>query len=193
MKFLLGLILGAILVPVAVFCYFQWGHVPVATDDPGFPMEKEIVHRPLGARIDREAPKSAPMEASDANLVLGAQIYREQCAACHGLYGRPSSFAAHMYPQTPQLWDPHRPGVVGVSDDPPGETYWKVKNGIRLSGMPSFDKVLNDVQMWQVTLLVAHADKPTPAVLELLKQPLIAEPVPPGAPSTISLPAPGAR
>lgn len=68
-----------------------------------------------------------------------------------------------MFPRAPQLWQPHHNGkVVGVSDDPPGETYWKVKNGLRLTGMPAFDKVLNDQQIWQVSLLMANADKPLP-------------------------------
>lgn len=52
--------------------------------------------------------------------------------------------------------------MVGVSDDPPGETYWKVANGIRLSGMPAYKDVLNETQMWQVSLLLANADKPLP-------------------------------
>jgi mono/diheme cytochrome c family protein len=60
-----------------------------------------------------------------------------------------------------------------VSDDPPGETYWKVANGIRLSGMPSYKLVLSDTEMWQVSVLLANADKPLPpAALDLLKQPL---------------------
>ena len=66
-------------------------------------------------------------------------------------------------PKAPQLWEKHHNGaVVGVSDDPPGETYWKVSNGIRLSGMPSFQNTLSDTQMWQVSLLLANADKPLP-------------------------------
>jgi mono/diheme cytochrome c family protein len=87
-----------------------------------------------------------------------------------------------MYPRAPQLWAPHGNGVVGVSDDPPGETYWKVKNGIRLTGMPAFDQVLNETQMWQVTILLANADKPMPTdVLTLLKQPLFSDaPASPG-------------
>ena len=58
-----------------------------------------------------------------------------------------------MYPEAPQLWKPEGNGVVGVSDDPPGETFWKVDNGIRLSGMPSYRKILNPTQEWQVALL----------------------------------------
>ncbi|GGH15606.1 c-type cytochrome [Silvibacterium dinghuense] len=171
--FLIGLFLGILAIPVVIFCYFHLGHPPVAVADSPFPMEKQIVRAPLQARIHAEMPKSAPIEASGTNLEAGAHIYRQQCAACHGLYGRPSSFAAHMYPHAPQLWAPHGNGTVGVSDDPPGETYWKVANGIRLTGMPAFDKVLNPTQMWQVSLLLANADKPLPSsALDLLKQPL---------------------
>ena len=79
-----------------------------------------------------------------------------------------------MYPHAPQLWHAHgSENVVGVSDDPPGETYWKVANGIRLSGMPAFDQVLSSTQMWQVSLLLANANKslPQPA-MDILAQPL---------------------
>jgi thiosulfate dehydrogenase len=177
MKFLFGLILGLLILPVAAFIYFKAGHPPVAVADPPFWLERELAHTPLHARIDKEMPQSAPIEPSDTNLETGAHIYRQQCAACHGLYGRPSSFAKTMYPDAPQLWEPHPDGVVGVSDDPVGETYWKVKNGIRLSGMPSFNKVLNETQMWQVSLLLSRADQPLPvSALNLLKQPLELDP-----------------
>ncbi|HEX4004631.1 MAG TPA: cytochrome c [Acidobacteriaceae bacterium] len=173
MKFLLGLILGVLIIPVSAWIYLNYGHPPVAVADTAFPFEKQIVHVPLNARIDREMQSSAPIEPSPANLAAGAQVYRQQCAACHGLYGHASDFADHMYPHAPQLWKPHRNGVVGVSDDPVGETYWKVANGIRLSGMPSYDKVLNQTQMWQVSLLLQQAAKPLPPeVMQLVQTPL---------------------
>jgi thiosulfate dehydrogenase len=173
MRFLVGLILGILILPVWALIYLHEGHPPVAVADPPFPLEKQIVKAPLAARIDKEMPASAPIEASATTLTAGAQIYRAQCASCHGLYGRPSAFAGHMYPSAPQLWAPHRSGVVGVSDDPVGETYWKVANGIRLTGMPSFDKVLNETQMWQVSLLLKNAGQPMPAdVTKLIESPL---------------------
>jgi len=191
--FVLGLILGVLLVPAAVMLYFHFGHPPVAVADPAFPLEEQIVHVPLHARIDKEAPKSAPIEPSAVNLQAGAVIYRAQCAACHGLYPTASSFAGSMYPEAPQLWKPEGNGVVGVSDDPPGETFWKVDNGIRLSGMPSYRKILNPTQEWQVALLLANADKPLPAgVISLLQQPLYAEAaatVIPSVPVTVPTPA----
>lgn len=187
--FLLGLVLGLLAIPVFVYLHFRIGRPPVAVADAPYWLEEQVVKVPLHARIDQEMPKAAPIEPSATNLEAGAHVYRQQCAACHGLYGRPSSFAVRMYPQAPQLWAPHGDGVVGVSDDPPGETYWKVANGIRLSGMPSYNKVLNETQMWQVSLLLANADKPLPvSVLTLLKQPLDLDPAPAGAPSLSEAP-----
>lgn len=177
--FLLGLLLGLVLLPAAGWAWLRYGHPPVAVADAPLPFEQQITNEPLHARIDREMPAHPAMDPSPANLLIGAELYRQQCAGCHGQYGHPSSFGAHMFPGAPQLWAPHGGGVVGVSDDPPGETYWKVRNGIRLSGMPSYSNVLNEAQMWQVSILLANAGKPLPPeVLAILKEPLIADAAP---------------
>ncbi len=186
-KFLLGFIAGLVLVPAVVLIYIRYGNLPVAVVDPPFLMEKLLVRTPLHARIDREMPQSSPIQPTDANLEAGAHIYRQDCATCHGLPGEASPFAVHMYPSAPQLWKSHRAGVVGVSDDPPGETYWKVDNGIRLTGMPAFNKVLSQNQIWQVTLLLANANKPMPAGTEaVLKEPLHLDTAVPAPPPTAS-------
>jgi thiosulfate dehydrogenase len=179
MRFLVGLVIGLLVFPIAIAAYLKFGQPPVATADAPLPFEAFIVHIPMHARIDRELVKTAPVGPSPTNLMIGAHVYRKQCAACHGLYGLPASFAKGMFPKAPQLWEPEGNGVVGVSDDPPGETYWKVANGIRLSGMPSFKNILNETEMWQVSQLLANADKPIPSdVLTLLKQPLDLDPIP---------------
>src|ERR1700742_994852 len=177
MRFMIGLVIGLLIVPIGIWFYLTAGSPPVATGDAPLPFEAILVHIPMHARIDRELIKTPPVEASPTNLEIGAHIYRQQCAACHGLYGRPAGFAKGMYPEAPQLWEPHRDGVVGVSDDPPGETYWKVANGIRLSGMPAFKNILTPPQMWRLSLLLPNADKPLPPeVMTLLKQPLDLDP-----------------
>jgi mono/diheme cytochrome c family protein len=132
------------------------------------------VHAPLQARIDKGMPKSVPIQPTPDNLIAGAQIYRQNCAFCHGLNSQNSAIAPHMYPSAPQLWHAHgSENVVGVSDDPPGETYWKVANGIRLTGMPAFEQILSSTQMWQVSLLLANANKALPqTAMGVLAQPL---------------------
>lgn len=173
-QFVIGLIIGLVILPLATLFYFRFGNPPVAVADTPFPFEKKIVHIPLHARIARDMPKTVPIQATQENFVAGAQVYRQNCAVCHGLTSQNADFAPHMYPHAPQLWHAHGShGVVGVSDDPPGETYWKVANGIRLTGMPSFDHLLSATQMWQVSLLLANADKPMPQpVMDILAKPL---------------------
>jgi thiosulfate dehydrogenase len=162
-RIVFGIILGVILVPLLVLAWFRWGHPPVAVADSPLPFERQITHIALNRRIDREKPEAPLIQPDENALVAGAEIYREQCAACHGFEGKHSSFGGHMFPRAPQLWDKHKNGsVVGVSDDPPGETYWKVANGIRLTGMPAFNDILSTTQIWQVTQLLANADKPLP-------------------------------
>ena len=56
-----------------------------------------------------------------------------------------------------------------MTDDPPGESYWKIANGIRMTGMPAFDKSMNTTQMWQISLLIANADKLPDSVKSGLK------------------------
>ena len=60
----------------------------------------------------------------------------------------------------------------GVTDDPAGVTYWKVANGIRLTGKPGFGNSLSKEQMWQVSLLLANSDKLPAAVLAAWREPL---------------------
>jgi thiosulfate dehydrogenase len=152
------------LIAVVAFVYLRYGHPPVATADTPFPYEETLVPIPLDARIKRQL-STAPFSATPDNLVAGAHIYVAHCAVCHGTPGQNGSFGQWVYPSAPQLWTKHKNGVVGVSDDPAGVSYWKVDNGIRLTGMPSFKHILTELEMWQVTLLIAQADKPQPATV----------------------------
>lgn len=167
MRFLLGLICGVLLVVAGVYSYFRYGYAPVATAAPPIPFEIKLAHMALNARIDKEAPKNAPFQASEADLENGAHLYREHCSMCHGLMDQPKTATANgMFPKPPQLLH-----GKGVTDDPPGETYWKVDNGIRLTGMPAYGKSLSSKEMWQISLLLAGADKVPEQVKALLQQP----------------------
>jgi mono/diheme cytochrome c family protein len=162
-RFLLGVVIGIVLIPLAVFFYFKFGSVPVAVNDKPLPDEKLLTAVPLNARIDREMVKTPPIQADEDTFLAGAHVYADNCAVCHGYHGQPSRTGQHEFPKAPPLWETHHNGkVVGVSDDEPGETYWKVSNGIRLTGMPSYKDLLTETQMWQVSLLLANADKPLP-------------------------------
>ena len=156
--FVVGVVLTLVCAAAVLYTYFAVGFAPVATSAPEMPFEARLARLALHARIDKEMPKTVPIEASESNYLAGARAYRENCAVCHGLPGKePTAIARGMFPKPPQLFK-----GKGVTDDPPGETYWKVANGIRLTGMPSYKEILTDTEMWQVSVLLANADKPLP-------------------------------
>lgn len=168
LRVILAFILGLIILPVIGWCYFRFGYAPVATASSPMPFEKRLAHMALNQRVRAEAPKNAPIPATDDNYAAGAHIYREHCAMCHGLPDQPQTATAKgMFPKPPQLFKGH-----GVTDDPAGETYWKVSNGIRLTGMPAYTNSLSETEMWQVSLMLANADKLPQQVRSRLQQPL---------------------
>jgi mono/diheme cytochrome c family protein len=98
--------------------------------------------------------------------LAGAEVYKRNCAVCHGLpSGEKTAIANGMYPKPPQLFH-----GTGVTDDDAWESYWKVEGGIRMTGMPGFKGPLNETQIWQVAVLVKNADKITPAVRAALTE-----------------------
>jgi mono/diheme cytochrome c family protein len=119
----------------------------------------------LDARVSKEAPTTSPIQPSDDVYFAGAKVYEMNCAVCHGLPGQEQTpIAKGEFPKPPKLLE-----GKGVSDDPAGVTYWKVANGIRLTGMPGFQASLTREQMWQVSLLLANSDKFPPTVVTSLQ------------------------
>lgn len=169
-KFLWGLLIGLLAFPILGAAYLVSGHAPVGVTDRAFPFEQYVAGAALESRIHRLAPRRDLSSFTDADLMAGAQVYRRGCG-CHGLPGGTAP-ALKMYPPPPQLFTPDG----SVTDDPVGVTYWKINNGIRMSGMPSFKGVLSDDQMWQIAALLARANKLPPDVTDVLKQPLTPPP-----------------
>jgi len=168
-QFLFGFIAALALIAAGGFGFVALGLAPVATASAPLPFEKLITGIALNARVHKEAPKSSPIPASDEVYMAGARIYRTNCAVCHGLPGQSqTAIAKGEFPKPPELFKGR-----GMSGDPAGETYWKVANGIRLTGMPGFSASLSSEQMWQVSLLLSKStDKLPGAVRTALQEPL---------------------
>ncbi len=160
----IGFILAIAISVGCVFIYLSAGMAPVATADPPMPFEKKFANMALDAHIEKQQIPPSPVPADKPNFLAGAGVYKQRCAVCHGLPGQiPVDYATTMFPKPPQLFR-----GKGVTDDPASETYWKAANGIRLSGMPSFKTNLIDTQLWQVSVLLAHANEIPEAVKTVL-------------------------
>jgi mono/diheme cytochrome c family protein len=168
-----GILLGILLIACGVYIYFSTGRAPVAVADPPMPFEKKFAHMALNAHIAKEKVPESPVAAEEKSYLSGAEVYKANCAVCHGLPDQPkTAIAQGMYPPPPELFH-----GVGVSDDPASETYWKAENGIRLTGMPSFKGRLTETQIWEVSVLLANSDKLPASV----KSALTASPAPAAA------------
>jgi thiosulfate dehydrogenase len=157
---IVGVILGAALVLGGIWLYFTTGRAPVAVTDPPLPFEKKLAHAALNAHLDKQQRTNPPVPADETSFLAGAEVYKQNCAVCHGLpNAAPTAIAEGEYPKPPELFK-----GTGVTDDPAWETYWKAAHGIRLTGMPGFKGRLTDSQLWQVSQLLANADKISPTV-----------------------------
>jgi len=165
--FFIGVLIGWIVLPVIAFLYLRFGYVPVAVDGPVIPFEELLAGAAVQARIAREAPTKAAFPASEQNLIEGAKIYRERCVECHGLPGgTPSAIAKGMFPAPPQFFERK---VMG--NEPVGQDYWIVANGIRLTGMPAYRQSMSEEQLWQVSQFVANRDHLPPGATTVLASP----------------------
>jgi mono/diheme cytochrome c family protein len=86
-----------------------------------------------------------PLPASDEVVKQGQQIYLQSCALCHGTDGRGhTSLGLAMYPPAMDLTSPH---VQHWTD---AELFWIIQNGVRLTGMPSWESTISETDTWKL-------------------------------------------
>jgi thiosulfate dehydrogenase len=158
--FLLGIVTVLVVGLLGGYALLTSGMVPANADAKPGRVEIWLAGTSLNAAIAREAPKGPnPVTITDAHLIEGVKLYGQHCAICHGTVAGDASaspIAKGEYPQPPQF------GTDGVEDDADGVTYWKIKHGIRLTGMPSWNASLSDEQIWSLALFLKHMDKLPP-------------------------------
>jgi thiosulfate dehydrogenase len=167
-----GIFLGAALTLVVAltgaYALVRSGLIPANADArPGW-LETWAAATSLDATLARDAPKgNNPVPPTEQNLLEGVHLFAQNCAVCHGSAkgaASPSPIAKGLYQKPPQL------GTDGVEDDPEGDSFWKIKHGIRLTGMPSFGSSLSDRQIWTLALFLKQMDKLPPAVQQIWQQ-----------------------
>ncbi len=95
-----------------------------------------------------EKARLNPLRESEANYASAKEIYKENCANCHGASGKGDGSEAMMYDPAPSdLTD--APHMSKLSD---GEIFYQITQGRK--PMPSFRKKLTEEQRWQLVLLV---------------------------------------
>ncbi len=159
---LLGVALTLAMALIGAYALVESGLIPANADAKPGALETWVASTSLEAALRRAAPKGPnPVALNDQNLLDGINLFARNCALCHGSAkgaASPSPIAKGLNPAPPQL------ATDGVEDDPEGVSFWRIKHGIRLTGMPSFGLSLSDRQIWTLALFLKHMDHLPPSV-----------------------------
>jgi mono/diheme cytochrome c family protein len=151
MRFLAFIGLLAIIVGIAAAVFFFGGFYNVAAnvEDPG--VVKWALVRVRTASIQHYAADKPPGNFNDPAMVqAGAREFLAQgCVTCHGAPGAKwAKFSEGLHPDPPDLKE-----VAG--ELPPQQIFWVVKNGINMTGMPSFAAAgAKDEDIWKIVAFV---------------------------------------
>jgi mono/diheme cytochrome c family protein len=154
--------IGALGIVVAILAavFFFGGFYSVAgtQEDPAF--VKWALAKVRNASIARHATGRPPGNLGDAATVqAGARQFMERgCVNCHGAPGVEwAKFSEGMHPDPPDLKE-------DVANDPPERIFWVVKNGINMTGMPSFGSIgVADDDIWKIVAFVKQLPHVTDA------------------------------
>jgi mono/diheme cytochrome c family protein len=124
----------AIVGALAAVSFIYFGVFNVAATDPHWPVTYRVMESARIRSIKVHAAGIAvPANLGDhARIVSGTAHFADHCASCHSSPGVDAQdMAEGMYPKPPALTDAAKRWT-------PGELFWIVKNGIKMSGMPSW-------------------------------------------------------
>ncbi len=153
----LGLVAAAIAgVGGGAFVYF--GAFNIAADDPHWGITNRMLELVRNRSIAVRASGLVVPDLQDAKQISsGAGNYNSMCASCHLAPGMgETELSLGLYP-TP-------PSYKMMAEFDPKTSFWAIKHGIKMTGMPAWGKSMQDQYIWG---MVAFLQKlPTLSALE---------------------------
>ena len=147
---LLHILIGAaiaiiLVVPLAALGFVKSGIYNVAASSPHTKFTTWLTQETMIHSVRSRAKGiTAPASATAGQVRRGFCQYETHCVACHGAPGiARETWVSGMEPAPPYLLDAtHR--------FKPRELFWIAKNGIKMTGMPSWRNSMSDGELWDV-------------------------------------------
>jgi mono/diheme cytochrome c family protein len=143
----------AIIFAVVAAGFFFGGFYNVAASEDDPQIVTLALPKVREASIERHSAGLKPPQGisldDQAVIQAGAKaFYQRGCTTCHGGPGVEwAKFSEGMHPDPPDLKE--------VAEDEPRIIFWTIKNGVNMTGMPSFAKIgADDKEIWQITAFV---------------------------------------
>ena len=151
MRFLAFIGALAILGAIAVAIYLFGGFYSVAASGADSELVTWALTHIRTASIARHANDSPPVSFNEpASVQAGAQAFSARgCTNCHGGPGvKWVKFSEGLHPDPPDLKEI-------VNERTPQQLFWVIKNGINMTGMPSFGAIdVPDQEIWTIVAFV---------------------------------------
>lgn len=157
MKTLIAFIAGLVASPILLIAIglLGWLGSTATANPPGW--ENALGAKLLDTALEhRTSGLKNPIQANDnASLAEGKQLYRDNCAGCHGDQTGPSKWGSSgFYPRVPQFWQ------LKENELTPEEAYAAIHDGIRYTGMGAWSGMMKDDEMWKIANFVAQIRGP---------------------------------
>lgn len=137
--------------------YVKSGVYNVAASKPHTTFTEWVTHDTMIHSVRRHADSVTPPQQFIAGQVVnGFCAYQTHCVACHGAAGvARQQWATGMEPSPPYLLD------INQRFTRP-QLFWIVKNGIKMTGMPSWRSEMSDGEIWGVVAWLEASAKLPP-------------------------------
>lgn len=148
----------AIIAAIGGAIYFFGGYYNVAASEEDSGVVVWALTHIRNASIEKHAVEPPPSLDDPALIKAGARAFAERgCVNCHGAPGvNWAKFSEGLRPDPPELKDV-------AKELPPEQIFWVIKNGIKMSGMPSFGAIkTGDPEMWAIAAFVKKLPNVSP-------------------------------
>jgi mono/diheme cytochrome c family protein len=165
MKTIRTLVVVLVLLALAGFAFMYSGLYDVAASTPDNGLLKNILETTRDRSVARRDAGITPPKLDDPQMIrTGLVHYHEMCATCHGAPGvKISEIGMGLNPDPPEL-------AARRGSGDPRETFWIVKNGLKMTGMPSFGVTHTDEEIWAIVAFLQKMPKLTPPEYQAMVQ-----------------------
>ena len=162
---LIKIVLAVVVLLLVAGVGFVYGGIfNIAADDPHWGLTQRMLETTRDRSIVKQARGVAvPPKLDDPAMVAtGAQEYAEMCTGCHLAPGmEDTEMRTGLYPKPPNLSTP------GARRSP-AETFWVIKHGLKMTGMPAWGLTHDDQRIWTMVAFVQKLPGLSPSQYQAL-------------------------
>lgn len=166
MRILFSLCVLGVVLALSGFAFIHSGIYNVTAMEEHGSWGKWALHTTMKNSVEaRGSEVNVPSNlASEEMIRQGARGYDQLCVACHLKPGLDDTLLRQGLNPTP-------PSLTETGPFGPGEQFWIIKNGIKMTGMPAWGVTHDDEDLWEITAFIQRLPSLSESEYTRLTQP----------------------